>query len=53
MTHEITWTNCADKMPPDDLDIIIDTWKGEENGKRKNSSYISKTVGLHSKRGND
>ena len=27
---EITWTNCAEKMPPDDLDIIIDTWTGHK-----------------------
>ena len=30
MMTEITWTNCAEKMPPDDLDIIIDTWTGHK-----------------------
>jgi len=23
MTHEITWTNCADEMPPDDDTYVI------------------------------
>lgn len=26
VTTKITRTNCSDEMPPDDEDIIIDTW---------------------------
>ena len=25
---EITWTNCAEQMPPDDVVVIVKSWTG-------------------------